>query len=47
MSRHDQDKIMQIAAELGQLRSKGCEICNRRADLIDQLVMELVRLLDE
>ena len=47
MNDHDQSKIMQIASELGKIRKGDCDRCYRRDELIDELVEELVRVLNE
>jgi len=47
MSDHDRDKVMQIAAEYGRLGRSQCEMCRRKDELVDQMVEELVRALNE
>jgi len=47
MSDHDRDKVMQIAAEYGRLGKSQCEMCRRKDELVDQMVEELVRVLNE
>ena len=44
---HDRDKVMQIAAEYGKLGKSQCEMCRRKDELVDQMVEELVRVLNE
>lgn len=47
MSDHDRDKLFDLAAEYGKLGRQQCEHCKRRDEIVDEMVKEFVRELNE